>query len=136
MKHTTTNQKLRQAENHVRKGAEDIRMQERMVSEMDADGHSSELAKDLLKSFERVQAVHLANCQRLQEALEKEVRMADDKTKTGKADRIRINVNEDYELRDWAKKLSVTPEQLKAAVKKVGPVAAAVAKELGKPGSI
>jgi len=30
--------------------------------------------------------------------------MADDKTKTGKADRDRINVNEDYELRDWSKK--------------------------------
>ena len=39
--------------------------------------------------------------------------MADDKTKTGGQDRTRINVNEDYELRDWAQKFSVTQEQLK-----------------------
>ena len=30
--------------------------------------------------------------------------MADDKTKAGKPDRDRINVNEPYELRDWGKK--------------------------------
>jgi hypothetical protein len=34
--------------------------------------------------------------------------MADDKTKTGKPDRDRINVNEDYELRYWAEKFDVT----------------------------
>jgi hypothetical protein len=28
--------------------------------------------------------------------------MADDKTKTGKPDRDRINVEEDYELREWS----------------------------------
>jgi hypothetical protein len=28
--------------------------------------------------------------------------MADDKSKAGKPDRDRINVDEDYELRDWA----------------------------------
>ncbi|GHD03474.1 hypothetical protein GCM10007320_63590 [Pseudorhodoferax aquiterrae] len=46
--------------------------------------------------------------------------MADDKTKSGGSDRTRINVNEDYELRDWASKLSVTPERLKEAVQAVG----------------
>jgi hypothetical protein len=56
--------------------------------------------------------------------------MADDKSKTGGQDRVRVNVNEDYELRDWSKKFGVTPEQLKAAVKKVGAVAADVEKEL------
>jgi Protein of unknown function (DUF3606) len=49
--------------------------------------------------------------------------MADDKSKTGKADRDRINVDEDYELRDWSKRLGVTPEQLTAAVAAVGPMA-------------
>jgi hypothetical protein len=58
--------------------------------------------------------------------------MADDKTKTGKADRDRINVNEDYELRDWAKKFDVSPETLKAAVQAVGPMAKDVARKLGK----
>lgn len=58
--------------------------------------------------------------------------MADDKTKTGKSDRDRINVNEDYELRQWCQKFGVTQAVLKAAVKKVGPMARDVAKELGK----
>ncbi|MES2632960.1 MAG: DUF3606 domain-containing protein [Pseudomonadota bacterium] len=56
--------------------------------------------------------------------------MSDDKTKTSQADRIRINVNEAYELRDWSKKFGVTEEQLIAAVKKVGPMAADVEREL------
>jgi Protein of unknown function (DUF3606) len=49
--------------------------------------------------------------------------MADDKSKAGKPDRDRINVDEDYELRDWSKRLGVTPEQLTAAVAAVGPMA-------------
>jgi hypothetical protein len=52
--------------------------------------------------------------------------MPDDKTNTGGQDRTRINVNEDYELRDWAKKFDVTPEQIKEAVKVVGDRAADV----------
>ena len=35
-------------------------------------------------------------------------------------DRERINVNQDYELRDWAKSLNTTPERLKEAVQAVG----------------
>jgi len=46
--------------------------------------------------------------------------MANDLTKRGGQDRRHINVNEDYELRDWAKKFGVTTERLKAAVKSVG----------------
>jgi hypothetical protein len=57
--------------------------------------------------------------------------MADDKTKTGQADRIRINVNEEYELRDWSTKLGVTHWEVKAAVRKVGPMAKDVARALG-----
>ena len=56
--------------------------------------------------------------------------MADDKTQSGQ-DRTRINVHEDYELRDWSKQLGVTPDQLKAAVEAVGPTVAAVEKHLG-----
>lgn len=56
--------------------------------------------------------------------------MADDKTQPGGQDRTRINVNEDYELRDWSKKFGVTPEELKAAVEKVGSSAEAVEAEL------
>jgi len=46
--------------------------------------------------------------------------MADDKTKTGGQDRARINVNEDYELRDWARSLNTTPERIREAVQAVG----------------
>ena len=57
--------------------------------------------------------------------------MADDPGKTGKADRDRINIHQDYELRDWSDALGVSPERLKAAVAKVGPMAADVRRELG-----
>jgi hypothetical protein len=56
--------------------------------------------------------------------------MPDDKSKTGGQDRSRINVNEDYELRDWSKKFGVTPEQLKRAVAAVGTNAKAVEEHL------
>lgn len=46
----------------------------------------------------------------------------DSKKSTGSADRERINVNEDYELRDWSKKFGVTHDELRAAVKAVGPM--------------
>jgi len=52
--------------------------------------------------------------------------MSDDKSKTGGQDRARINVNEDYELRDWSKKFGVTPDELKKAVNAVGTSADAV----------
>jgi hypothetical protein len=56
--------------------------------------------------------------------------MSDDKTKWGSQDRRRVNISEDYEVRYWAEKFGVTPEQLKAAVQKVGPLADAVEREL------
>jgi Protein of unknown function (DUF3606) len=56
--------------------------------------------------------------------------MADDKSKTGGQDRQRINVNEAYELRDWAAKFGVTIEQLKQAVAQVGDRAAEVEQHL------
>ena len=56
--------------------------------------------------------------------------MPDDKSKRGAQDRKRINVNEDYELRDWSKKFGVSQEELKAAVQAVGDSASAVEKHL------
>jgi Protein of unknown function (DUF3606) len=58
--------------------------------------------------------------------------MSDDRTNRGAADRSRININEDYELRDWSKRLGVSPEELKKTVQKVGTSAKAVRKHLGK----
>jgi hypothetical protein len=46
--------------------------------------------------------------------------MPDNTQKSGGQDRKRINVNQDYELRDWSDKFGVTKERLKEAVKAVG----------------
>lgn len=46
--------------------------------------------------------------------------MSDDRTQRHGQDRQRINLQQDYEVRDWAKKFGVSPEELKEAVKAVG----------------
>jgi hypothetical protein len=54
----------------------------------------------------------------------------------GAADWSRINMQEDYyEVRYWTQKLNVSREQLAAAVREVGVMAADVARKLGKPAS-
>lgn len=58
--------------------------------------------------------------------------MADDKTKTGGQDRNRINLNEEYEVRNWTKSLGVTEEELRKAVAAVGDQADKVREHLGK----
>jgi hypothetical protein len=52
--------------------------------------------------------------------------VADDKTKVGGQDRARINMHEDYEVRDWTQSLGVTEERLQEAVDAVGDQAEAV----------
>jgi hypothetical protein len=56
--------------------------------------------------------------------------MADDLSNRGSRDRDRINVNGDYELRNWSKKFGVSPEELKRAVQHVGDRADAVRQHL------
>lgn len=46
--------------------------------------------------------------------------MADNLKNRGGQDRQRIDVNQDYELRDWSEKFGVTREQVKEAVQAVG----------------
>jgi Protein of unknown function (DUF3606) len=46
--------------------------------------------------------------------------MSDDKSKSGGQDRQRINIHQDYELRDWAKSMNTTPDRIKEAVQAVG----------------
>ena len=61
--------------------------------------------------------------------------MSDDKSKSSGQDRQRIDVSQDYELRDWAKTLNTTPERLKEAVQAVGDRADKVREYLGeRPG--
>jgi hypothetical protein len=58
--------------------------------------------------------------------------MADDLSNRGSADRVRINVNEPYELAYWAKELGVSGDRLRELVKEHGVMAADVRKALGK----
>jgi len=46
--------------------------------------------------------------------------MADNLQQRGGRDRARIDVHQDHELRDWSRKLGVSPEQLKRAVAAAG----------------
>jgi hypothetical protein len=61
-----------------------------------------------------------------------EASMADDKSNRGPQDRSRISLSEDYEVRYWTEKFGVSKAELEAAVKKAGPSADAVEKELKK----
>ena len=56
----------------------------------------------------------------------------DDKSKVGKADDIRIDVNDRNEVRYWTGKFGVTPEELKKAVAAVGVMVKNVKAHLGK----
>jgi hypothetical protein len=56
--------------------------------------------------------------------------MADDLKDRGGRDRKRIDVNQDYELRDWSDKFGVTKDELKEAVRAVGDDASKVEQHL------
>jgi hypothetical protein len=60
--------------------------------------------------------------------------MPDNKDRSGGQDRKRIDVNQDYELQDWAKKFGVSKEQLKEAVGAVGDSAEKVKAHLRSSG--
>jgi len=51
-------------------------------------------------------------------------------TKNRTADRSKINMLEDYEVKYWTRELGVSKERLQQVVDKVGNAAAAVRKEL------
>ena len=58
--------------------------------------------------------------------------MSDDKSQSHGQDRQRINVHQDYELRDWARSLNTTPERIKEAEQAVGDRADKVREYLGE----
>lgn len=58
--------------------------------------------------------------------------MSDDLTNSGVQDRIRINVNEAYEVRYWTQRLGVSEAELRMAVAQVGRSVKAVADHFGK----
>jgi hypothetical protein len=58
--------------------------------------------------------------------------MADDKSKTGKADRSKVATQEKYEMDYLRKKTGASEAEIKKAVDKVGHGRAAIEKELAK----
>ena len=46
--------------------------------------------------------------------------MADNPNVRGDGDRLRINVNQDHEVRCWSQKFDVSPEELRQAVRDIG----------------
>jgi len=52
--------------------------------------------------------------------------MADDRNDVGGADRNRISLGEEYEIRDWTEALGVSEQELREAVDAVGNSAVAV----------
>jgi len=58
--------------------------------------------------------------------------MADDLNNRSGQDRLRINVNEEHEVRYWTEALGVSRDELVRAVQAVGVMAADVRSHLGK----
>jgi hypothetical protein len=56
--------------------------------------------------------------------------MSDDRSKAGGADRQRIDIHQDDDLRAWAKKLGVSEQDICDAVAKVGVMSEDVEREL------
>ena len=54
---------LTEAERHVSLGAEHIERQREIITELDRDGHDSDLARQLLRVFEEVEATHIVSVQ-------------------------------------------------------------------------
>ena len=61
--------------------------------------------------------------------------MNDDRDDSGPRDRTTINMNENFELRYWSKELGVSLAQLRAIIRKVGPVVKDIREELEKSGN-
>ena len=58
--------------------------------------------------------------------------MSDNKSKKGKSDDMRINVNEEYEVQYWTKELGINADNLREVVADVRPMVRDVRKMLGQ----
>jgi len=56
--------------------------------------------------------------------------MPDNLATRGTQDRVRINMNQEHEVKYWTDRFDVTREELQRAVDKVGPMADAVERQL------
>jgi hemerythrin len=58
-------QHLQLAERHVLQADEHVRRQREIVEELERDGHDTRMARKLLAQFEKLQAMHIADRDRL-----------------------------------------------------------------------
>jgi len=56
--------------------------------------------------------------------------MADNPSIRAPGDKLRININQDYEVRYWSEKLGISADELREVVTEVGPMADAVEKHV------
>jgi hemerythrin len=56
---------LQQAERHVLQADQHVRRQREIVRELERDGHDARMARKLLAEFEKLQAVHIADRDRI-----------------------------------------------------------------------
>lgn len=56
---------LRTARDHVELGEQHVTRQRELVAELDRDGHDTAMARTLLRTFEDMQATHVADRDRL-----------------------------------------------------------------------
>jgi hypothetical protein len=132
--------RLRTAERGVAAALAALQAQEAAVAALRARGANvtaaEALAAELRKMVEERQAAlrraNTAHATLAETPKWRLTTMADDKTKIGKSDRDRINVDEPYELQYWSEKFEVTPERLRQAVKTSGPMVKDIAALLGK----
>ena len=59
------------------------------------------------------------------------LRMADDRSLRGGQDRLRVNMDQEYEARYWSNKFGVSQDDLRAAIAKVGPMASDLERHFG-----
>jgi hypothetical protein len=64
----------------------------------------------------------MTSCNHAAETAMEDCTMADDLTKRGPPDGMRINTHEDWEVRDWSKHFGCTEAQLKEAARMAGPM--------------
>jgi hypothetical protein len=65
MDRETLEKNLTQAEAHIAKGHERIALQHEIIAELDREGHDTVPARELLATFEKTQAMHVANRDRI-----------------------------------------------------------------------
>jgi hypothetical protein len=58
------------AEEHVTIGDKNVANQRKSVAELERDGHDAAQARELLQRFEELQAMHIADLQRLRNELD------------------------------------------------------------------